>query len=482
MHGLQGVKVLELGNMVSAAYATKLMADLGADVIKVEEPAGDLARQRGPFPQGVPDPEKSGLFLSLNTNKRGCTLDLRKDPDTLSQLVTWADVLIHNYAPSEMAALGIDYDTFRAINPRLIMCSITPFGLTGPHKDYNAHEITYAHGSGWAWLSPGGSDRPDLPPLKAFGQQCGFQTGLLASTATLAAYFRTLDTGAGEHIDLAAQASVASFVEMNVYFYDYLGKIASRLGRKILAPMGIYECQDGAIMLLTAQPDQLQRLVEFMGNPEWAQQDYWKSPFTLARHLDVVDPHLRAWIKGWKVADLFHAAQARRICAAPVCTMADLATQEQLQARKFFIEVAHPRAGTLTYLGAPYQLHEPWWSVRRPAPLLGEHNPEVKAEARSWRLETSQQRPDTRDREQTASPQTPSLKPQASSFKPQTPVGGSSCSRIDLGMGWTVWRDAIIALGRGSDSYRISCAARWLTAGANPTNGCHSQSQHMWLL
>jgi crotonobetainyl-CoA:carnitine CoA-transferase CaiB-like acyl-CoA transferase len=377
MHGLQGVKVLELGNMVSAAYATKLMADLGAEVIKIEEPTGDLARQRGPFPRGNPDPEKSGLFLSLNTNKRGYTLDLNTNKEKLSQLVSWADVLVHNYPPAQMTALGIDYATFRALNPRLVMCSITPFGLTGPHKDYNAYELTFAHGGGWAWLSPGGSDRPDLPPLKAFGHQCGFQAGLLAATTALAAYYRSLDTGVGEHIDLSAQASVAAFVEMNAYFYDYTGKIASRLGRKILAPLNIYECQDGAILLLTAQPDQLQRLLEFMGNPEWAQQDYCQSPFTIVRHLDVVDPHLRAWIRQWKVADLFREAQARRICVAPVCTMADLAAQEQLQARKFFVDVEHPRVGTLPHLGAPYVLHEPWWSIRRPAPLLGEHNAEI---------------------------------------------------------------------------------------------------------
>ena len=377
MQGLAGVKVVELGNMVSAAYATKLMADLGAEVVKVETPDGDHARQQGPFPGGVPDPEQSGLFLYLNTNKHGCTMDLKQNPDALARLVVWADVLVHNYAPADMATLGIDYDTFRAINPRLVMCSITPFGLTGPHKDYHASELTLAHGGGWAWLSPGGSDRPDLPPLKAFGQQCGFQAGLLASTATLAAYFHTLDSGEGEHIDLSEHASVAAFVELNVYLYSYLGRNASRLGRKILAPMGIYECQDGEIMLLTAQPDQLQRLIDFMGNPEWAQQDYCKNPFTLARHFDVVDPHIREWVKGWKVADLFHAAQAQRICVAPVCTMADLITQEQLQSRRFFVEVTHPRAGTLTHLGAPYQLHEPWWSIRHPAPLLGEHNSEV---------------------------------------------------------------------------------------------------------
>ncbi len=393
MQGLEGVKILELGNMVSAAYATKLMADLGADVIKVEEPGGDLARQRGPFPKSIPDPEQSGLFLALNTNKRSCTIDPRQGPDVLRRLVAWADVVVHNYSPKAMAALGIDYEAFRALNPRLVMCSITPFGLTGPHKDYHAYELTYAHGGGWAWLSPGGSDRPDLPPLKAFGHQCGFQTGLIASTATMAAYFRTLETGIGEHIDLSAHASATSFVEMNVYFYSYLGKIASRLGRKILAPLGIYECQDGAILLLTAQPDQLQRLIEFMGNPTWAQEEYCKNPFTLARHLDVVDPHLRAWIKGWKVADLFHAAQAQRICVAPVCTMADLPAQEQLQARRFFVDVTHPRAGTLPHLGAPYHLHEPWWSIRRPAPLLGEHNEEVGNETGDRGPKTEDGRP-----------------------------------------------------------------------------------------
>ncbi len=108
MQGLEGVKVLELGSMVSAAYAAKLMADLGADVIKVEEPGGDLARQRGPFPKNIPDPEQSGLFLYLNTNKRGCTLDPTKDAATLARLVAWADILIHNYSPAAMAALGID--------------------------------------------------------------------------------------------------------------------------------------------------------------------------------------------------------------------------------------------------------------------------------------------------------------------------------------------------------------------------------------
>src|SRR3954469_23689009 len=177
MQGLEGVRVLELGHLVSAAYATKLIADLGADVIKIEEPQGDRARHCGPFPAGASHVEKSGLFLALNTNKRGVTFDLRqsRDKEQLQRLLSWADILVHNYPPPVMSELGIDYDTFRQRNPRLVMCSITPFGLTGPYRDYKAHELTLAHGGGWAWLSPGASDRPDLPPLKAFGHQADFQ-------------------------------------------------------------------------------------------------------------------------------------------------------------------------------------------------------------------------------------------------------------------------------------------------------------------
>ena len=377
MQGLEGVKVLELGNLVSEAYATKIMADLGADVIKVEEPNGDYARRRGPFPKGVVDPEQSGLFLYLNTNKRGCTCDLGREKDTLRRLVAWADILVHNYPPAQMATLGIDYNTFREINPHLVMCSITPFGLTGPHKDYKAYELTIAHGGGWAWLSPGGSDRPDLPPLKAAGHQADFQGGVAAATVTLAAYYRALQTGQGEHVDFSTQAYIASFVDISAPNFTYQGQIASRLGKRVLYPWGIFPCQDGLMFLVIGEEDQWQRLLTLMGAPEWGQWDIFQGLANRTKNQDVLGMYLAEWIKGWKVEDLFHAGQAQRVCFAPVFSMAQLARQEQLRARHFFVDVTHSRAGTLTQLGAPYQLHEPWWQIRRPAPLLGEHNAEV---------------------------------------------------------------------------------------------------------
>jgi crotonobetainyl-CoA:carnitine CoA-transferase CaiB-like acyl-CoA transferase len=405
MQGLEGVKVLELGNMVSAAYATKLMADLGADVVKIEEPTGDVARQRGPFPGGVADPEKSGLFLYLNTNKRGVALNPSQQKEELARLVAWADILVHNYPPARMAELGIDYPTFQAINPRLVMCSVTPFGLTGPYKDYKAYELNLTNGGGWAWLSPGASDQPDQPPLKAAGQQADFQGALCAATVSLAAYYRALETGAGEHIDLSVQSYTASFLEQNFIYYTYLGRVASRLGRRQLYPWGIFQCRDGLIFLLNVEEDQWQRLVELMGNPEWASWEIFQDQLNRSRNYDALKIYLEEWMQNWNVEDLWRAGQARRICFAPVFTMAQMARQEQLHARNFFVDVSHPRVGKLTQIGPPYRLEEQWWKIRRPAPLLGEHNEEVKNETRGWRLETS----------------SPPLNPQSSSPKSQVP-------------------------------------------------------------
>ena len=290
-----------------------------------------------------------------------------------------------------MAALGINYETFRQLNPHLVMCSITPFGLTGPHHQYHAYEITLAHGGGWAWLSPGASDRPDLPPLKAFGHQADFQGALAASVVTLGAYYRALNTGTGEHIDLSVQAFVASFLEQNFVYYSYMGKVASRLGQRLLYPWGIFQCQDGPIFLVNVEQDQWLRLVDLMGNPEWASWEIFKDQFTRAENWDVIKPYLDEWMQQWKVEDLWREGQERRICFSPVFTMPQLATQEQLRTRNFFIEVNHPQVGTLTHLGAPYRLGESWLKIKRPAPLLGEHNAEVFASRANLRKTTLEQ-------------------------------------------------------------------------------------------
>jgi crotonobetainyl-CoA:carnitine CoA-transferase CaiB-like acyl-CoA transferase len=374
--GLEGLRVLELGDLVSAAFATKMMGDLGADVIKVESPEGDRARSRGPFPKdAAADPERSGLYLGLNTNKRGIILDLESagGQARLDELVAGTDVLVHNLHNCG----AVDYDRLRAIRPELVMCSITPFGLTGPYRDYRAEEITVQHGGGWGWISPGASEFPHLAPLKAFGHQADFQAAIAANAATLAAWYRARRTGQGEHIDLSSLAYTATFIEVALIYWTYPGALAHRVGARGLNPWGIYECRDGLIFVATPEEDQWQRLIEFMGTPEWATLEIFEGFANRYKNADALRIFLQEWIAEWTVEDLFREGQKRRICFAPVLTMEEFGEQGHVRERGFFADVEHPVAGRFEVLGAPYRLRDPWWEVRRPSPQLGEHDDEI---------------------------------------------------------------------------------------------------------
>ena len=377
---LEGIRIIECGHLVSAAYATKLMADMGAEVIKVEEPgSGDQARQRGPYPGHVPHPEKSGLFLYLNTNKYGITLDLRQmaGQEIFHRLLRGADVLIHNYHPTEMADLGLDYSQIEKVNPRLVMTSIVPFGLSGPHKDYQATDLTLWNASGVAYLNGGGPGTDDMPPLKAFGQQAGFQGGVHAAIATLGALFTRLSSNAGQHVEISVQEGLLSILELTFEFFPYMGMITSRLGQKPIQPLDFLECQDGWIFLCCVEEHQWRNFVEVMGNPEWANEEIFADRISRGANWDALQPLLQDWVKDQSVEELYHNAQSRRVPLAPVSTMGDLFNNTHLKARGFFATINHPASGPLQYPGALYKFSETPWEIRQPAPLLGQHNNEV---------------------------------------------------------------------------------------------------------
>ncbi|MFM7735698.1 MAG: CoA transferase, partial [Alphaproteobacteria bacterium] len=191
---LGGVSVVECGDFVAAAYATKQLADLGAEVVKVEHPRGDTARRRGPFAGGVENPDASGLYLYLNTNKRGIAVDLDRPAgqEILSRLADRADLLVHDVPPASIAARGLDDGELRARRPGLVVTSISPFGLEGPNRDLHAHDLNLWCAGGLAALNGGGPGSDELPPLKAFGQQAGFQAGLNTAVASLGALYERL--------------------------------------------------------------------------------------------------------------------------------------------------------------------------------------------------------------------------------------------------------------------------------------------------
>jgi crotonobetainyl-CoA:carnitine CoA-transferase CaiB-like acyl-CoA transferase len=377
---LSGLKVVELGEMVSAPYAAKLMADMGAEVIKIERPGvGDRARTRGPFPGGQAHPEKSGLYLYLNTNKFGVTLDVSRPEGfgLLERLIAGADVLIHNVAPPDMDRIGLSFERLRSRNPRLVMSSISPWGLSGPKREWRAEDLTLWSASGLCYVNGGGPDHPEMPPLKAFGQQSGFQGGVHAAVATMGAVFAQMRDGEGQHVDVSIYESLASQAELFFEFWPYLGMVASRLGQKPIQPLEVMECRDGYIYVCCIEEHQWRNFVELMGSPQWASEEIFSDRLKRGTNWDALKVFLEDWIKQQSVLDLYRKAQARRIPFAPVSTMGDLLSSEHLKKRGFFVEITHPVAGTHKYPGAPLKYQRTPWEIRRPAPTLGQHNEEI---------------------------------------------------------------------------------------------------------
>ncbi|HKD67242.1 MAG TPA: CoA transferase [Candidatus Binataceae bacterium] len=377
---LARLKVVEIGELVSAPYAAKLMADMGAEVIKVERPgAGDAARTRGPFPGGKPHPGQSGLFLYLNANKYGVTLDIAQPEgfELLEELAAGADVLIHNVWPPDMDRVGLNFDRLARRNPRLVMTSITPFGTTGPHRSWRSEDLTTWSSGGVCVLNGAGPGHPELPPLKAFGSHAGFQAGVHGAVATMGAVFARLRSGKGQHVEVSAQESLVSQNEMVFEYWPYMDVIATRLGRKPLQPLETMQCKDGWIYICCVEEHQWRSFVALMGNPEWADEEIFADRLKRGENWEALEIFLREWVGEQTVLDLYRKAQARRVPFAPVSTMGDLLNSEHLKARGFFVELKHPVAGQHRYPGAPVQYGATPWQIRMPAPALGQHNGEI---------------------------------------------------------------------------------------------------------
>lgn len=228
---LSGMKVIDLTHYIAGPFCTKLLSDLGADVIKVEKPGeGDMARRMGPFPGDIPDPEKSGLFLHLNTSKKGITLDLKSKTgvEIFKKLVSEADLLVENFRPGVMDRLGLDYRTLKGVNPRLVMASISNFGQTGPYRDCEATEITLQALSGV--MNRLGD--PDKEPLKHALNAYQYFAGECASLVSIAAMIKSATTGEGDHIDISILETIIGDVDNRVYEYDYSGSRGGRTTAK----------------------------------------------------------------------------------------------------------------------------------------------------------------------------------------------------------------------------------------------------------
>ncbi|MCE2463858.1 MAG: CoA transferase, partial [Dehalococcoidia bacterium] len=365
---LDNIKVLDLGQDISAPYCAKLLADYGAEVIKVEPHGqGDSARRMGPFPGDIPNPEKSGLFLHLNMNKKGVTLNLhtREGVKILKELVKGADILVENYAPAHLPSLGLGYEDLEQVNPRLVMTSITPFGQTGLYRDYKATEMGVFAMSGRMYTH----GLPEREPLRYAPDISWFQTGTTAAISTLAAL--------GQQVVVSAMEAVVGSMDYRVLLYEYTGVKSRRGDFPSGFPQGAYPCQDGYVTFGVGQQRFFQRLCQAMGRTDLSEDPRFATSDARTENLDELEAIFLGWMMEHTKREIFEICQKVRVPCSPLLGPDELLDDPQLKAREFFVEADHPQAGRLTYPGAPFRMTQtPFW-VRSPAPLLGQHNTEI---------------------------------------------------------------------------------------------------------
>ncbi len=387
---LSDVRVLDLTHYVAGPYCTKLLADYGADVIKVEKPGvGDGARRMGPFLGDDPHPEKSGLFLHLNTNKKGITLNLKTKTGTaiLNQLIKDADILVENFEPRVMSGLGLDYETLEKMNPRLVMISISNFGQTGPYRDYKATELVL-FAMGPHMITEGS---PDREPLKFPGYKAQYLAGTHAAAATMGALFGSRATGAGQQVDISIMECLSAPPEgaARLMSYAFSGDDPERTGhrREGAYPYGYYSCKDGIILIYGIVPAFWPRIVAWMGMPELLQDPRFTAAETRPLYHGDFDAILMPWLLERTQQELVGSAQAHRLPVTPVYTIDEVLKDPQFNARGFFVDIEHPLAGRITYPGVPFKLPEAPSQPQRPAPLLGQHNNEIYCERLGYTAE-----------------------------------------------------------------------------------------------
>lgn len=372
---LEGIKVLEWSQLVAGPYCAKLLADLGAEVIKVEKPElGDEARHRPPFVYDNPGLEQSLLFLYLNTNKLGVTLDITRPSgrEQFLELVRWADILIEDNPPQVMEGLQLTYPYLKKLNPGLVMTSITPFGLTGPYRHYKAYPINTYLSGGLSYRSLTGVQMP----LKSGGLFGEYTCGVVSAVGTLAALYQQRRTGLGQQVDLAKQEAIMSLVRVQVDLYPNQKIIQSRFDAR-RSPGGNFRCQDGYVAQVGLQSHEWQALFKLIGNSGIQRDDRSLDMSFLEQHRDAINQRIADWALNRTKKEIYHQGQALGCPIAPVMTSKDIVDSAQSKARQFFVEVTHPVAGRLKYPSAPYHFSVTPAAMERPAPLLGQHNQEV---------------------------------------------------------------------------------------------------------
>ncbi len=377
---LDDLVVVEFAQMVSGPMCGKMFADMGAEVIKIEPPGvGDEMRAHPPFPADVPHPEKSGSFLYLNTSKKSITLDpaTATGAEVFRKLVALADVLIENHAPGYLDSIGLGYESLKVLNPRLIMASITPFGQTGPYRDWKGSDLIEFAMSLTGYNTPTMvDDAENENPLRAPGRQAEMLGATTAAAAAMFAVFHREATGEGQWIDVPCWQAVANTSKIEMGAYTYFGVPYSRLRGGVAMGLEPLPCKDGYIYTLWTADVHYKALKKLLHNPPILENEIFDSISDRQVNDDALRPLIREELMKYDMEYLVSEGQRLGLTIGPVFTVAQAARHPHLLAREAFVEIDHPVAGRFKYPRSLVQMTAtPPVSSR--APMLGEHNAQI---------------------------------------------------------------------------------------------------------
>ena len=391
---LSGLRVLDLSRWVSGEFATKLFADFGADVIKVEKPGdGSYTRHWGPFPADKPDIEASALYLHLNTNKRSIALDLHRgqDREIVLRLAETADAVVESFRPGHLERLGLGPRELLAANPRLVLTRISPFGQDGPYRDYEASGLVL-QAMGGPMHSTGEADRA---PQRKPGLLEHYTIGRTAGEATLGGVLFARRAGTGSVIDISGQEVLLAGADRRASYLlsaAYSGMNAPRgvrsAHRGAATFTGPFPASDGYVMIYVTNQQFWNRLIRLIAEDNQAFFDKFHNRIFLGDDWDEFITYLRAWFAARPKIELMTRCEAARIPLTAYLGMDELAASEHFRDRGCFVAADHPVAGPLEYIGPPWRMRG-GYRLRRTAPLLDEHGEQIRAELGSTTLRSS---------------------------------------------------------------------------------------------
>jgi crotonobetainyl-CoA:carnitine CoA-transferase CaiB-like acyl-CoA transferase len=382
---LSHIKVLDLSRILAGPWSGQVLADLGADVVKVERPGvGDDTRSWGPpflkDADGV-ETRESGYYLSANRGKRSVTVDLNtlEGQQIVRALAAKSDILLENYKVGTLAKFGLDYASLKAVNPGLIYCSVTGFGQDGPKAENAAYDFMIQAMGGLMSVTGERDDLPGGGPQKVGVPIVDLMTGMYTSVAVLAALARRAETGLGDYIDIGMLDVMVGSVANQGMNYLVSGKTPQRNGNKHpnIQPQDVFACADGHIVLVVGNDGQFAKFCEVAGRPEWVEDARFASNGARVRNRDELLPLMVTLFRERPMAEWATLLDDAGVPCSPINTIPQMFEDEQVKHRQMLMTLSHPTAGTVPQIRSPMRFAEAQLAFDRAPPLLGQHTAEV---------------------------------------------------------------------------------------------------------